>query len=274
MQQSAQQRREFRLMEAPTEFGLGQAQFDQRFVQGFREFGRIVGPTVGQQCPSPVPNPLVRVEFGGVGRQGFQVDSPTAAQQRADGVSLVGAAVVPDYDDEAAQMVEQMAQKIGHLDVIEVGFRQTTEVETEMAAFRADRQSGDEGDLLSPHPVAVDRRLSAGSPGAPHGWNQQEATLVDEDEMGAQVLRPLFILGHSSRFQRSISSSSRSSALRSGFWQLNPRPCRSRPMWSRWYLTPNLRAMTSATRAVVHRSVRYPWASAPLTNSPASFCCW
>ena len=111
------------MVEAPTELCLGQAKFNQDFRQCLGKFGRIVGPTVGQRRASLVPHALIRVEFGGVRRQGFQVDSPTAAQQRADGVSSVGAAVVPDYDDEAAQVSEQMAQEIGHLDVIEVGLR-------------------------------------------------------------------------------------------------------------------------------------------------------
>ena len=108
-------------METPAELGLGYAQFEQRFVQGFHEFGRIVRPTVGQCGPGLIPDALVRVEFGGVGRQGFQVNSMTAAQQGADGVSLVGAAVVPNHDDDPTQMPEQMAQEVGHFDVVEVG---------------------------------------------------------------------------------------------------------------------------------------------------------
>ena len=109
------------MVEAPAEFGLGQAEFDQDFRQRSRKFGGSVGPTVGQRRPSLVPDPLVRVEFGGVRGQSFQMKAPIAAQQGADGVSLVRAAVVPDHHDEAAQMSEQMAQEVGHLDVVEVG---------------------------------------------------------------------------------------------------------------------------------------------------------
>jgi len=66
-------------------------------------------------------------------------------------------------------------------------------------------------------------------------------------------------------------SSSRSSARRSGFWQLKPMVCRIRPTWSRSYLTSNVRSMISAIRDVVQSSVLYPCAIAPLSRSRASF---
>jgi hypothetical protein len=40
------------------------------------------------------------------------------------------------------------------------------------------------------------------------------------------------------------------------------------------YRTPNATSMTAATRAVVHNSVSYPWAIAPLRSSLASRFFW
>jgi len=91
--------------------------------------------------------------------------------------------------------------------------------------------------------MPVARRLTAEGPRPPQGWDQQETAFVDEDEMGPQVLGPFFIRGHSSRFQRAIPASSRSSARRSGFWQLKPRP---------WSNRPNMVSMVLDTEAAVN----------------------
>jgi hypothetical protein len=48
--------------------------------------------------------------------------------------------------------------------------------------------------------------------------------------VGTQPRSVFFTRGHSFRFHRSIRSSSRSRALRSGFWWLHPRFRMRRPM--------------------------------------------
>jgi hypothetical protein len=77
--------------------------------------------------------------------------------------------------------------------------------------------------------MAVKRRLAAGAPGLAHGRDQQEARFVEEKQMGSQPCGVFFTRGQSVRFQRSMASSSRSRARRSGFWWLHPRSCRSLP---------------------------------------------
>jgi len=97
-----------------------------------RVAGAGVGSSVGQRRAGLVPDTLVGVEFGGIGRQGFQAQAPTAAKQGAYRVAPVAATIVPEHDDTPAQMLEQVPQEIGHRDIIEVGFRQTTKVESEV----------------------------------------------------------------------------------------------------------------------------------------------
>jgi len=55
---------------------------------------------------------------------------------------------------------------------------------------------------------------------------------------------------------------------------IQPRLRINRPIWSRWYFTPKRRSMTSAMRAVVQGSVLYPFARAPLRNSPSNCLHW
>jgi hypothetical protein len=92
--------------------------------------------------------------------------------------------------------------------------------------------------------------------------------------VGAQPRGLFFILGQSSRFQRSTSSSLHSTACRSGFWWLQDKLCIRRPIWSRWYFMPNFVSTRSAIRWVVHKSVRYPWDGAPWSRyrTKRSFC--
>jgi hypothetical protein len=55
---------------------------------------------------------------------------------------------------------------------------------------------------------------------------------------------------------------------------IQPRLRINRPIWSRWYLTPKRRSMTSAMRAVVQGSVLYPFARAPFRNKPSNSLRW
>ena len=93
--------------------------------------------------------------------------------------------------------------------------------------------SRNDGKLVSPSlAVTMNGSLSLRSPGPDHIGNQHEARFVGKDDVGTQPCGVFFMRGHSSRFQRSISSSFRSSARRSGFCGVHPRLCIKRPIWS------------------------------------------
>lgn len=141
------------------------------------------------------------------------------------------------------------------------------EIEPDTLTAVAYRDARYDRDLISAISVTNDWRLATGSPRTNNVGNQQKSGFVAEDDMGAQPRGVFFILGHSAFFQCLMASSSRSSARRSDFWWLHPIECISRPMWSRWYLTRNSASITSTRRAVVHNSVAYPYAIAPLSNS-------
>ncbi len=96
--------------------------------------------------------------------------------------------------------------------------RVETVVQAETAAARAHGDSRDDGDPVSPLVVVKDWRLSARGPRLVHTRDQEEARLVDENDVGAQPRSFFFTRGQSLRFQRLIRSSLRSKARRSGFW--------------------------------------------------------
>ena len=260
-------------MDTPTQRGSRAAEFAQLPGNGDEQLVKIVRTAIGEFVVHLVPDAFVRIEFGSVGGECLQAQAGVLSQERTDGIALVDASIVPDDDDATAQVAQEMSEELADLrmgDVVPI----KTEIESEALSARTDRYPGDCRDSIVPLPMFVDGSLTARTPCPSHGRYQQEPRFVREDDMGAQSRGVFFTRGHSSRFQRRIASSSRSMALRSGFWQLQPRACNRRPIWLRWYRTSNRTLITSAIRCVVQRSVRYPWDIAPLRRSRRrrSFC--
>ena len=96
------------------------------------------------------------------------------------------------------------------------------EVKSYPPADSGHRQPGDDGEAIVAIPVRDPRCLSARSPGPPKRRDQEEPRLVETDEVRLPARCVFFTWGQRVRFQRSMRSSSRSSARRSGFWGLKP----------------------------------------------------
>jgi hypothetical protein len=209
-----------------------------------------------------LPDALVRVELGCIGWKPNEVQPANPSAELSDQVALVRVASVPEQEHVTSQMAEQVAQEAADLRLLDVLLVQL-EVEVGSPQHRAERDRGDGRDPIATIEVADDRRPAHRSPGLRDRRRQEEARFVGEDEVGTQPRGVFFSLGHSCRTKRRMAVSSRSRARLRGFWWLQPSRCISRPTWSRWYRTWNLRRMTSAIRAVVHSCVGYPDANAP-----------
>lgn len=124
----------------------------------------------------------------------------------------------------------EIAQEGGEPRRIDVVVRPDREVEAHASAAGRHGQRADHRDLL---PVASalsqDRRLAARGPSPAHERRQQNAALVEEDDVGVQALGFLLMRGQSTLIQRRITVSSRSRARRSGFCGLQPIARRRRP---------------------------------------------
>lgn len=131
-------------------------------------------------------------------------------------VALVDGTIVPEDDDGPSQMSREMPEEVADLRAPNVCLVHLV-VEPHPVLPRADRKPGDDRHLVMFVPVMERGRLAAGSPGSTHGAGQHEAGFVNEDEVGPQLFGPFFIRGHSSLIQRSIFSSLRWRARRSGF---------------------------------------------------------
>jgi len=123
-------------------------------------------------------------------------------------------------------------------------------------------------------PTVQDQCPSSWRPGAAHEGLKHIAAFIDQHDVPTMVTGLFFTLVHSSVRQSAIASSSRSRTRRSGFWGLHPILLRMYHAYPGWYVTPNSRAITWATRFRVHKSVGKTAALAPFNRMPSnSFFC-
>jgi hypothetical protein len=79
---------------------------------------------------------------------------------------------------------------------------------------RADGNGRDGGKAVMTVAMPQDWCLAHGTPRLAHGWNQEEAGFVDEDEVGSQPSDVFFTRGQTAFFHRVIATSLRSIARR------------------------------------------------------------
>ena len=178
--------------------------------------GEVVGATVGETPLGEGPDGFIGVELRGVGRKAFEVEPREAAAEFPNGFAFVNAGIIPDHSDVPAEVAQQVPEEFADLAVPDV-LRVALEVQADAPTPGSKRDARDHGDTIMPVAMMNDGRPTARSPGLSHRGDQEEARLVDEDDVGTQPRSVFFTRSQSLRFQRSIFSSSRSRARRSGF---------------------------------------------------------
>ena len=182
---------------------------------------QVVGSAIGQAGLGIGPNAFVGIQLRGVGREKLEVEPREAAAQRSDRFALVDRGIVEDHDHVPPQVAQQMAEEIADVSVADV-VAMATEVKSYPPAHGTDRQSRDDRETIVPVAMVDPRCLSPRRPRPSKRWNQEEPRLVDEDDVRPLARCVFFTCGQRVRFQRSMRSSSRSRARRSGFWGLRP----------------------------------------------------
>ncbi len=203
-------------MDASSKAALGPLDVSKRAAKMTTHHGEVVGPTVGQTPFGVGPDGFVGVELRGVGRKVFKMHSRKSAADFPNGFSFVNAGVVPDDEDVPAKVAQQVPEKFADLVVSDV-LRVAKEVQADTSTPGSNREARDHRDAIMPVAMMKEGCLTARRPGLSHRGDQEEARLVDEDDVGTQPRSVFFTRSQSLRFQRSIFSSSRSRARRSGF---------------------------------------------------------
>src|ERR1700730_2780199 len=152
------------------------------------ELAEIARAEVGQRVVFPIaPDVLDRIEFRSVGRQVVQRQAaPLAGDKLSDQPTAMSVGAIPDYQQSARQMPQQVAEEVHDL-----GSTNGSLVEPKIEVPASDAGRGREH-----FPVKVilqHRSLSARGPSAhPMGPLAQPA-LVDEDD-GAPLAERFFLI--------------------------------------------------------------------------------
>src|ERR1035437_8954523 len=120
MQHSRQIKRQFRLVDTPTQTRLRSAEFMKGFFYEEHQLLRVVWSSVGHRS-------CVGVEFGSIGRQGFEPQATGGTEKGANRLPFMTASVVPDDGERPSDMTEKVPEEVGSFYVVEVRIRQTPE---------------------------------------------------------------------------------------------------------------------------------------------------
>jgi len=162
------------------------------------------------------PHILNRIEFGCISRQAFDHEATFGGGHIVfNQHTPVDRCAIPDDQYFARNMALQMAQKLDDLEALDTA-GMNLEIEP------PERQAPDDGKALPVKGLMQHRGFSAWRPSAgPRGAGAQPA-FVNKDDGSPLLTGFFFNAGHSVRCQRRIFFSSRSTARRSGRWQLKP----------------------------------------------------
>ena len=189
----------------------------ERTVERTLQLGKVSRTAIGESLFGELPDAFVGVQLGSVTRKPDQMKAPDAPAQLGDQAPAVRPSSVPQNEDVATEVTEQVPQEAARLQLLDV-LEVELEVQVEALTRGAHADAGDGGDPIAPVVMPQYRCLAHRCPGLGDRGGQEEARLVDKDEVGTQPTGVFFTRGQSSRKKRRIFRSSRSSARFCGFW--------------------------------------------------------
>ena len=167
-------------------------------------------------CFEMPPHILHRIEFGRVRRQPFNYDASLGGRHIVfNQHATMNGCAIPEDQHFPAHMPFEMLEKLDDLEAFDAAG-------VNLEIKPPERQAADDRKAFPVEGLVQHRGLSARRPSACPRWSSAQSAFVDKDD-GASLLPGLFFnAGHSVRDQRRIALSSRSTARRSGRWQLKP----------------------------------------------------
>lgn len=162
------------------------------------------------------PHVFNRVEFWSVGRKAFQDDAPAGGGDVIfDQKAAMDRRAVPQDHNFAGDMPLQVPEKLNDLGAFNAALMN-------LKVKAPQRQAAHDGKTFPIEGFVQHRSLPARRPGADSRGAGAQPAFVDEDDGSFLLAGFFFKAGHSTRCQRRMAFSSRSTARRSGVWQLKP----------------------------------------------------
>ena len=181
------------------------------------QFPSVLGDEVGNLMAFEVaPHIFHRIEFGSVGGQPFQGDpAPGGSDKVSHQDTAMDGRSIPQDENLSGNMPHQVLEKDNDLGTLEAaGIK--LKVESPKS------QSPNDGKALPIEGFLQERSLPARSPSPSPAGARAQAAFINEDDGLPLAAGFFFRAGHSTCFQRRMAFSSRSTARRSGRWQLKP----------------------------------------------------
>ena len=162
------------------------------------------------------PHILDRIEFRRVSRKAFQDDAPVGGGDVIfDQQTAMDRRAVPKDQNFARDVPLQMPEKLNDLRAFDTAL-------VDLKVKSPQRQPANDGKAFPVEGLVQHRRLSARRPSADACRTCAQPAFIDEDDGSPLPASLFFKAGHSTRCQRRMAFSSRSTARRSGLWQLKP----------------------------------------------------
>ena len=192
----------------------------------------ISGPQVRQGIALEVaPEHFYGVEFRRISREEERMDPIGSLEEAGNALGSMRLGAIPDDEERLLELAHEATQKPQDPSSRDIGLRIHGKVKSYPLPSRRGGQCSNHRDFPMATPLMVeDGGLTTWCPGPADQGGQQEAALVDKDDVGLQSAGFFLISGHSTRTQRRMAFSSRSRARRSGFCGLHPIECRSLPI--------------------------------------------
>src|SRR4249920_2157344 len=191
------------------------------------ELGEAVGTEVGQSVPlQPSPEELDWIEFGRIGRQKMQLDRAVGGSNVfTHQLTAMWSGAVPYHKQPACEVSQYGFEELDHLLFGDAAFVQAK-------AHTVEVHAGDERELMPIEVKLHHWRLPFECPGSHSRWSLRDTGFVDEHDQSSLASGVFFSSGQVRLRQRSIATSSRSRARRSGFWLEKPSCPSKRHTWT------------------------------------------
>lgn len=179
----------------------------------------ILGTIIAQRVAFEViPAILIRIQFGCIGRQAFDVQARMSIEKFADLFSPMSIQSIPNQKHLPAQMSQELLQKGNHLFLTNRAIGMKFQIPTQSATTRRDRDRSDDRKMaVMTGACSQHGGVAPGSPRSSHQRAQENAGFVDPNQPGLKSRRFFLIRSQSHPIQRCTACSSRSWACRSGF---------------------------------------------------------